>query len=134
MITLKELLSGADFDSLDESVQSNLMELLNRINKIRAAYEKPMVVTSGLRTMEHHMDIYKQKGITDLRKIPLKSLHLSGRAVDISDPKRELQKFITDNVPLLESVGLWIESFAFTSTWVHMQIKPPLSGRRFFMP
>jgi len=110
------------------------MELLNRINKVRAAYGKPMIVTSGLRTIEHHLEIYKKKGITDLRKIPMGSLHLNGCAVDISDPKRELQKFITSHVQLLESVGLWIESFAFTSTWVHFQIKPPLSGRRFFMP
>jgi len=134
MIVLKELLSGADFDTLDENIQSNLYELLNRVNKIRSAYGKPMYVTSGFRTMQHHIEIYAKKGITDLRKIPMRSLHLSGCAVDFSDPKHELQKFITENVPLLESVGLWVESFSFTRSWVHLQWKQPLSGRRFFMP
>jgi len=128
------LIKDTDFNSLDESVQSNLMELLNRINKIRDAYGKPMIVTSGLRTIEHHLEIYKKKGITDVQKIPMRSLHLSGRAVDISDPKRELQKFITANVPLLESVGVWCESFVFTKNWCHLQSVPPLSGRRFFVP
>jgi len=81
MITLQELIKDTDFNSLDESVQYNLMELLNRINKVRAAYGSPMIVTSGLRTIEHHLEIYKKKGITDLRKIPMKSLHLSGACV-----------------------------------------------------
>jgi len=134
MITLKELIKDQDFDELDESIQSNLYELLNRINKIRTAYNKPMIVTSGLRTMEHHLAIYAAKGITDKSKIPMRSNHLYGRAVDISDPDRELQKWIENNVPLLEVVGLWCESFLFTKTWVHMQFNPPLSGRRFFIP
>jgi uncharacterized protein YcbK (DUF882 family) len=134
MITLKELLSGADFDSLDESIQSNLYELLKRINVIRDAYGKPMTVTSGFRTMKHHLEIYKAKGITDPARIPMQSNHLYGKAVDISDTNKELQKWVTNNVSLLEHVGLWCESFLFTKTWVHFQINPPASGRRFFMP
>jgi len=102
MITLKELIKDQDFDELDESIQSNLYELLNRINKIRTAYGKPMVVTSGLRTMEKHLAIYAAKGITDKSKIPMRSNHLYGRAVDISDPNRELQKWIAENEHLLE--------------------------------
>ncbi len=134
MITLKELIKDADFNELPEQVQENLYELLKRVNVIRAAWGKPMVVTSGFRTMEHHLAIYAKKGITDVRKIPMKSLHLSGCAVDISDPNQYLQKWLSGNVSLLEHTGLWIESFAFTKTWVHFQIKPPLSGRRFFVP
>lgn len=134
MIVLKELIKDQDFDNLDESIQSNLYELLNRVNKIRDAYGKPMMVTSGLRTMEHHLAIYAAKGITDRNKIPMKSNHLNGKAVDISDPKQELQAWVLQNVALLEKVGLWCESFTFTKTWVHFQTVAPLSGRRFFMP
>lgn len=135
MITINELLSNqCEFDDLNEDLQSNLMELHKRINVIRTAYDKPMIVSSGFRSMAHHLDIYKRKGITDINRIPLKSSHLYAKAVDISDPKQELQKFILNHIELIESTGLWFESFAFTKTWVHAQISPPLSGRRFFMP
>ncbi len=135
MITVKELLSNqCEFEDLSEGLQPNLMELHLRINKIRTAYGNPMIVTSGYRSMKHHLDIYAKKGITDLRKIPLKSNHLYCRACDISDPKQELQKWVLDNVKLLEETGLWCESFTFTKNWCHFQSYPPLSGRRFFMP
>lgn len=135
MITLGELLKGqCDIEELDETTKSNLYELLNRINKVRARYGFPMIVTSGYRTMQHHIDIYKKKGITDLSKIPLKSNHLYGRAVDISDRNGQLQRWCLANVKILESIGLWMEHFSATKTWVHFQIVPPKSGNRFFMP
>ena len=139
MITLDELLDGNDYESLSPEIHANLQELLIRINKVRAAWGKPMIVNSGLRTMEHHIEIYKDKAkregkVFNIKKVPMKSRHLRGQAVDISDPKRELQKWCSANVTLLESVGLWMESFVFTKTWCHFQINPPQSGRRFFMP
>jgi uncharacterized protein YcbK (DUF882 family) len=134
MITLDELLSGNDFDDQSPAIQSNIQELLVKVNKIRAAYNRPMFVTSGLRSLEHHLEIYAKKGITDRARIPMKSRHLSGQACDVSDPNKELQKFILSNVKLLEDSGLYCESFVFTTSWVHFQEVPPLSGRRFFMP
>jgi uncharacterized protein YcbK (DUF882 family) len=134
MIVISELLKGQSFDDLPENIQSNLYELLHRVNKIRNAYGKPMVVTSGFRTMEKHLAIYAAKGITDPARIPMRSCHIFGKAVDISDPNRELQKWVSANVPLLESAGLYCESFVFTKTWIHFQINAPASGRRFFMP
>lgn len=135
MITMHELLSNqCSIDDVDGNTRKNLYELLGKINKVRIKYNKPMIVTSGLRTIEHHLDIYKRKGITDINKIPMKSNHLYGRAVDISDPNKELQKWCVDNEELLVEIGLWMESFVFTKTWVHFQTKPPLSGRRFFVP
>jgi len=135
VISIEELLSNqCNFDELAPELQSNLMELHRRINIVRVAWNRPMIVNSGYRSMEHHLDIYKRKGITDLRKIPLKSRHLFCQAVDISDSKRELQKWCKDNESLLVEVGLWCESFVFTKTWVHMQTVAPISGRRWFMP
>lgn len=110
------------------------MTLLERIGRVRSAYGRPMTVTSGLRTMADHLRIYAQKGITDKTKIPMKSLHLKGAAVDISDPKQELQKWCKDNEALLEQVGLWMEAFSATPNWCHFQILPPGSGRRWFNP
>lgn len=134
MITIDELLSNqASFDSLDKKVQDNLKELHKRINIVRLAYGKPMIVTSGLRTLKHHLDIYARKGIYP-PKVPMKSNHLSGRAVDFADANGELKKWVKANIKLMEEVGLWLEDFSATKTWCHFQINPPKSGNRFFLP
>jgi uncharacterized protein YcbK (DUF882 family) len=135
MISMDELLSNqAILSDLDAATQNNLNDLLIKINKIRTSWAKPMKVTSGLRTMKHHLAIYAAKGITDKSKIPMKSNHLYGRAVDISDPNRELQKWCKANEPLLVSIGLWMEDFSKTPTWCHFQTVAPASGNRWFMP
>lgn len=139
MISLKELLKGTNISDVPLSHQHNLEELLIRINKIRSAYNKPMTVTSGYRSMQDHIRIYSEKaskaGVEfDPKKVPMGSSHLTGCAVDISDPDRELQKWCTENVNILEEVGLWCESFEYTANWTHLQIVPPKSGKRFFIP
>ena len=132
---MEELLSNqAKLNELDAATQDNLNDLLIKINKIRTSWAKPMKVTSGLRTMKHHLAIYAAKGITDKTKIPMKSNHLYGRAVDISDPNRVLQKWCKANEPMLISIGLWMEDFSKTPTWCHFQTVPPASGNRWFMP
>jgi uncharacterized protein YcbK (DUF882 family) len=134
MITIDELLSNqASFDSLDKKVQDNLKELHKRINIVRSAYGKPMIVTSGLRTTKHHLEIYARKGIYP-PKVPMKSNHLSGRAVDFSDADGKLKAWVKDNIKLMEEIGLWMEDFSATKTWCHFQINPPKSGNRFFLP
>jgi hypothetical protein len=134
VIDLKELLGGKDFNSLPSDHQGNLMILLEKINKIRIAYGKPMIVTSGYRSLQEHLDIYKRKGITDQNRIPMQSKHLYGQAVDISDPKGELDTWCQNNVKLLEDIGLWLEHPDYTLGWTHFQIVPPKSGNRFFIP
>lgn len=133
MISIRELLSGQvdDIYKLDAKLQSNLLELFRKINIIRAAYGRPMIVTSGYRSMKHHLEIYAKKGIT---KIPMQSHHLFCEAVDISDPKGTLKLWCYENVGLLVSTGLWMEDFGSTQTWVHFQIVVPKSGKRFFRP
>lgn len=134
MITLKEILKGKDFDSLPKEHQDNLLILLERINKLRILYGKPMKVTSGYRSMEEHLGIYNRKGITDPNRIPMKSRHLYGQAIDISDPKGELDTWCQNNVKILEDIGLWLEHPDYTMGWTHLQIIPPSSGKRFFIP
>jgi uncharacterized protein YcbK (DUF882 family) len=129
MISFKELLSGNTVADVTINHLLNLYELAKAINIVREAYGKPMVVTSGYRTLQHHLEIYSRKGIHP-PKVPMQSNHLSGRAVDIFDPDGALMKFCLNNVELLERAGLWCE--AGTDTWVHFQTIAPKSGRRFF--
>ncbi len=135
MITMDELLSNqTTLGELGTDIQNNLNDLLVKINLVRTSWAKPMTVTSGFRTMKHHLEIYAAKGITDPAKIPMKSNHLFGRAVDIADANRDLQNWCKANEPLLVSIGLWMEDFSVTKTWCHFQINPPQSGKRWFMP
>lgn len=134
MITMSELLSNqAKFDSLDKEVQDNLNQLFLKVNIVRKEYGKPMIVTSGLRTKKHHLEIYARKGIYP-PKVPMKSNHLFGRAVDFADGDGKLKKWILENIKLMEEIGLYMEDFEATKTWVHFQINPPKSGNRFFKP
>lgn len=134
MISMDELLNHKyKLEDQPEQTQKNLAILLERANKVREAWGKPMIVTSGLRSMEDHLRIYRQKGITDPAKIPMKSHHLYGEAVDISDPNLELTAWLKgDGAQLAEEIGLWFEEG--NANWVHMQIVPPRSGNRWFLP
>lgn len=131
MIT-KEELNPKNFP-LTEEQKNNLQILHERINKIRSAYGKPMIVTSGVRDVNDHIRIYREKGISD-DKIPMGSKHLKGQAVDIADSKKELADWCKNNQNLLEEFELWLEDLDSTVGWVHFQTVPPKSGKRFFKP
>lgn len=139
-ITLKEILQDkVEMKDLPAETQMNLMILLQRVNKVRDLYGKPMRVTSGLRTIEDHLRIYKdiankKNEPFDPSKVPMKSTHLSGEACDFYDPKRELQAWCIANEKTLEKIELWMESFEDTPNWTHFQIKAPASGKRWFKP
>ncbi len=123
MIVITELIKApAKFEDQTQEIQDNLTLLLERINKVRSAWGKPMTVTSGLRTMEDHLRIYAEKGITDHSKIPMKSKHLYGLAVDIFDPDAILHQWCKDNEALLKEIGIWLENRQ--GNWQHFQVAP----------
>ena len=130
-LVMKEL-NPKNFPVSEEQAK-NLAILLERINKVRAAWGKPMTTTSGLRTLEDHLRIYKDMGITDQSKIPMSSKHLYGQAVDISDPDGKLFDWVKANEKLMEEIGLWMEE-KDSHKRVHFQTVPPKSGKRFFKP
>lgn len=133
IITLKDLLGSHKLEGLPKDHQGNLFNLLEKINKI-TFFDDSLSVSSGYRSMADHLRIYAEKGITDKAKIPMKSKHLSGMAVDIADPKGKLQAWCTANAKELERIGLWCEKFSYTPGWVHFQTAAPGSGDRFFAP
>lgn len=133
MISMDELLNNKyKLEDQSQNIQDALGVLLERVNKVREEYGKPMVVTSGLRTMADHLRIYAAKGIVDQAKIPMKSHHLFGEAVDISDPNLELTSWLKANPDILEDAQLWCEDK--NANWVHFQTCPPKSGNRWFLP
>lgn len=113
----------------DPIIDSNLKVLCDRLNIIRKAYGKPMIVTSGLRSDKQQQELIKAGKST-----ATKSKHLVGLAADIADPDKELAKWCLENVKILEQAGLWLEHPDYTPNWVHFQANPPRSGNRFFVP
>jgi len=125
MITLQEL-NRHDYHTTPE-IDDNLLELQRRLNIVRLQYNQPMLVTSGLRSE------YQQQLIADGKSTATKSKHLTGQAADISDDGA-IKPWVLANVPLMEEVGLWMETFDATPNWVHFQTVAPNSGNRFFNP
>ncbi len=136
MITFNEILGKNSIADVEISVQHNIENLLKCVNLLRAEWGKPLIVTSGLRTMQEHLRIYSLKGITDKSKIPMKSKHLYGQAVDFSDPTGELYSWAYNNQDKLAQWGIWCEKD--TKGWLHCQSVPYgsyVSGKsRFFIP
>lgn len=131
MIIAKEL-NPKNFP-VNEEQKANLEILLERMNQIRQLYGKPMVITSGLRSLDDHLRIYREMGVIDQSKIPMKSKHLIGAACDVLDTDGSLMKWCRANVTHLETIGLWIEDDSSVPR-VHFQIQAPSSGNRFFKP
>ena len=140
MIYLYELISDEKWLLATLDHKFNLQQLHHKLNFIRVLYAKPMLVSSGYRSKEDHFRIYndinekrKQRGDQELT-IPWKSNHLQGAAADIHDEFQGLQKWLSDNLDVVEHLGLYMEKFEHTPNWVHFQIYPPKSGLRLFNP
>jgi hypothetical protein len=108
-------------------IDANLNTLLSRLNAIREAFGKPMIVTSGLRD-ETQQNALIAQGKSNAKK----SKHLIGAAADIYDASGEFYDWCQANEKLLEEVGLWCENRQ--GPWQHLQIFPPASGHRWFIP
>jgi hypothetical protein len=123
VITLNEL--NPKGYALTNEYAANLNKLLIVMNKIRAAYGKPMVVNSGVRSDADQQRINP--------KAP-KSKHISCQAVDIADSDGGLLKWVLANLDLMQTLGVFFEDFRWTPGWIHFQIVPPASGKRVFVP
>ena len=108
-----------------EEVKANLNKLLVALNKVRVAYNKPMMITSGLRSIAEQQRT---------NPVATKSRHITGEAADVSDPNKAIQVWCLANEQVLIDAGLYMEDFDHTPTWVHFQCVPPKSGHRYFIP
>jgi len=129
-VTRDEVLKGRERDyPLTPELEDNLTKLLEAVNKLRISYGKPLVVTSGYRPGHFNKSA---KGAT-------KSAHMTCEAVDFRDSNGEFGKWCLNNLPLLEQLGLYMESPLYTheppgKRWIHVQTRAPKSGRRVFIP
>jgi uncharacterized protein YcbK (DUF882 family) len=123
MISRSEVLMGRDKDApLDAEQEKNLEELLIALNKLRKAYGKPMIVSSGYRPPSVNKAVGGAK----------KSSHMSCQACDFKDSDGSLADWCLKNLDVLIDCGLYLESPAHTIGWVHVQTRP--TKNRVFIP
>jgi hypothetical protein len=127
MISKKEL-NPKGYD-MGPAVAKNFEVLYERMNEVRRAYGKPMIVTSGLRSDDDQERLRAQG-----RTRAVHSKHIAGAACDILDKDGQLAAWCLANEDILRRIGLWCEHPDHTPGWVHFQTMAPKSGRRFFIP
>jgi Peptidase M15 len=124
LISRAEYLMGRDEKwPLTPELAANLTAFLEAINKLRAAYGKPMIVTSGYRPPEINSAIGGAKN----------SKHMKCLAIDIADSDGALDRWLVENKELLVTLDLFVEHPSCTDGWAHIQLGPSPTGQRFFM-
>lgn len=70
-----------------------------------------------------------------IKNAATQSKHITCEAVDLLDMKPyPLMNAILNNLLAAELHGVYFEDFSYTPNWVHIQVVPPKSGRRVFIP
>ena len=140
MISFRELVKNPEVVMPSMDILVNLYRLQYCLNYIRVLRDVPMAITSGLRSQEDHFRIYQTinasrrvRGLPPIM-VPTKSMHLIGAAADVGDPDQSFKEWIVKNNALCQELHLSFENFAYTPTWVHVQVYPPRSGEMFFKP
>jgi hypothetical protein len=131
-ILKSELLQGRDKtypNDYTQQISDNLDSFLIPMNGIRNAYGIPMIVNSGWRPSV----INKSDGGAPNSK------HLVGLACDISDVDGKLWAWVLQNLPLMQTLNIFLEDKRWTSSdigggWCHFQLGGPKSGKRIFIP
>lgn len=103
-------------------LQPQFFAMADKVLALEARYGHRLIVTSFFRSMTHHLRVYKEKGITDPKLIPMKSWHLYCWAVDLvpeNMPIAHFQAFLTEEI--LKEFDLWMEHPLDTPKWGHVQ-------------
>lgn len=115
MVTKEEILMNRiKYEDLSPELKANLDDLVAKVNVIRKAYGKPLIVSSGYRSPAQNAAAGGAK----------RSNHMILRAVDFADSSREFTKWCLANIDLLNKVGLYMEDPNTAVSWVHLQSTP----------
>lgn len=128
MISKDELLKGRDVQyasDYTQEISDNLDKILPLLNQVRAAWGKPMTVTSGWRPPSIN-------GSTP--GAAAHSKHMLGLAADIEDMDGSLWTWVLQNLQLMKDLGFYFEDKRWCPGWVHFGFGPSTSGKRIFVP
>ena len=141
MITLEKYWMGRDIQyraMLNHEIIQNAQVTVDKANQLLKAFKAETKIT--IDTVASGWRPPAVNGNT--KNAATGSRHLTARAVDLRDtPERDLARWCLRNLKALEDIGLWMEDPQWTwdeqgggKPWVHLQILPPRSGRRVYIP
>ncbi len=118
-------------------IDSNLLVLFQRLQQLETLWIAHVGIgisdgfkcNSGLRSEAQQRDLVKAGKST-----ALKSKHLLGLAADLNDEDGEIKKWLQARPHILSDIHLWCEAAEACPNWLHVQICPPASGKRWFSP
>lgn len=127
---------------LTDAIRTNVHELLGRINLLLSwAYRDGVRPALDAKTRTHVASGWRPAAVNDATANAAKaSRHLTGEAIDLRDAgTRDLARWCLRNEDALIEIGLWMEDPQWThippgQPWVHLQIVPPGSRRRVYVP
>lgn len=125
MISLEEFLMGRDVRfPLTPELKKNALYLLDKIAHLETFFGERLILTSG----------YRPSQINKL--VPgaaPHSTHQSCEGIDLHDTNGgELSEFLMSNLDLLKKLGLYMEATESAKDHIHLQTRPPKSGKRVF--
>ena len=130
MIDTQSYFKGRDIKYAEEMTSDIL-----RNSEITVARVNQLLERAGRSDIHTINSGWRPQGVNDATANAAKgSKHLSAEACDLPDADRSLCSWAVDNLDVLEEIGLWIEDPRWTPTWLHVQIVPPKSGKRVFIP
>lgn len=120
-----------DHKEKTEEVTKNATKLVAKASLLLSHFGEDRICTSGFRPSSYNKQIGGSPN----------SLHCRGLAIDLWDFDKKLGLWCKANENLLEELGLYLEDLSVTHAgdnpnkyWVHAQIVPPRSGKRWFIP
>jgi hypothetical protein len=131
MITEQQYWMGRDkkyANELTDDIKRNATELMRRVN----ALLNDITVLTGMR----FDDIVISSGWrpaainANTKGAAKKSLHMTGRALDIADADHILYTLIMKHVDLLHKHKLWMESMLSAPNWVHLDMSEARVDRK----
>jgi hypothetical protein len=139
-ITEKDYFMGRDQrfpELLTAELKTNAAETVRRLNALLAEADRENIqpgINPGTGT--HVSSGWRPPAVNDATaNAAAKSTHITCEGCDIRDnAERGLARWCLRNLAKLEGIGLWMEDPCWTPTWVHLQTRPPGSGRRVYVP
>lgn len=109
-------------DKPDDEILNNIRRVayVLSIYKHKLFNGQPITITSGYRSLQDHLRIYKEKGITDKSKIPMGSYHLKGLAADFV-----VKGFTPSQVYRILDIRHW-GGLELAPTWTHLDLRGKL--------
>lgn len=113
---------------LSPEQESNFEVLYRTMNIVRALYAKPMIVTSGVRSMEDQLRIspkHPHSAHTFAAACDIKALEADGEGLWI---------WCLENMDVIIQCELYLEDRKYTPNHIHFQVLAPKSRARIFTP